>query len=107
RAYEGLASTVVYLFAGRIEALVDRLVIGLAAGVRAIGLLAVEQGDDGVLELHPRHFPRERHVADRELVLAVRREVVRDDEAAARTERHALDVMLLTAGAGRALRRQR
>src|SRR5690606_9951712 len=27
--------------------------------------------------------------------------------AAARTERHALDVMLLTAGAGRALRRQR
>ena len=90
-----------------IERLVDRLVVRFAADRRAIELLAVEQHDHRVLELHPRHFARERHVADRELVLAVRREIVFDDEAAARAERHAFDVMLLPAGAGSAARRQR
>ena len=71
-----LAQSVVDLLDGRIEPLVDRLVIDFAADVRAIELLAVEQHDDGVLELHARHFARERHVADRELVLAVGRKVV-------------------------------
>ena len=42
-----------------------------------------------------------------ELVFAVRREVVLDDEAAARAEGHPLETMLLPAGAGRAARRQR
>ena len=92
---------------GRIECLVDRLVIAFAADVRAVELLAVEQHDDRVLELHARHFARERHVADRELVLAVGGEVVLDDEAAARPERHTLEVMLLAARARSALRRQR
>ena len=75
--------------------------------VGAIELLAVEQRDHRVFELHPRHFARERHVADRELVFAVCREIVFDDEAAARAERHPFDVMLLPAGAGSARRRQR
>ena len=94
------------LFNRGIEFLIDRLVIGFAADGRAIELLAVEQRDHRVLELHPRHFARQRHVADRELVVAVGREVVFDDEAAARAEGRALEVMLLPAGAGRALRRQ-
>src|SRR5690606_1817664 len=76
-----------------IEPLIDRLVIGLAADARAVELLAVEQRDDGVLELHPRHFARKRHVADRQLVLAVGGEIVLDDETAARAEGHALDVV--------------
>ena len=62
-----------------IQALVDRLVVGLAADIGAIELLAVEQRDHRVFELHPRHFARERHVADRELVFAVGREIVFDD----------------------------
>ena len=95
------------LLDGGIQPLVDRLVIRLAADRGAIELLAVEQHDHRVLELHPRHFARQRHVADRELVVAVRREVVLDDEAAARAERHPFEPMLLPAGAGRARRRQR
>ena len=89
-----------------IQPLVDRLVVGFAADIGAIELLAVEQGDHRVFEFHPRHFPRQRHVADRELVFAVCREIVFDDEAAARAERHPFDVMLLPAGAGSAVRRQ-
>ena len=107
RIEANLAQPAVDLFDGRVERLVDRLVIGFAADVRAIELFAVEQHDDGVLELHARHFARERHVADRELVLAVGGEVVRDDEAAARAERHAGQMMLLAARAGRAIGRQR
>ena len=74
-----LAQPSVDLFDRGIERLVDRLVVGFAADVRAVELLAVEQHDHRVLELHARHFARERHVADRELVLAVGREVVLDD----------------------------
>ena len=95
------------LFDRGIQPLVDRLVVGVAADRGAIELLAVEQRDHRVLEFHPRHFARERHVADRELVFAVCREIVFDDEAAARAERHPFDVMLLPAGAGSAGRRQR
>ena len=102
-----LPQPVVDLFNRGIERLIDRLVVGFAADRRAIELLAVEQRDHRVLELHPRHFARQRHVADRELVLAVRREIVFDDEAAARAEGHPFDVMLLPAGAGSAARRQR
>ena len=91
----------------RIQPLVDRLVVGFSADSGAIELLAVEQRDHRVFEFHPRHFPRQRHVADRQLVVAVGREIVFDDEAAARAERHPFDVMLLPAGAGRARRRQR
>ena len=89
-----------------IQPLVDRLVVGFAADRGAIELLAVEQRDHRVLEFHPRHFPRQRHVADRELVVAVCREIVFDDEAAARAERHPFKAMLLPAGAGSAGRRQ-
>ena len=81
--------------------------IPFAADRRAVELLAVEQHDHRVLELHSRHFARERHIADREFVFAVGREVVLDDEAATRTERHALEVMLLAARARSPLRRQR
>jgi hypothetical protein len=95
------------LFDRGIQLLIDRLVIDVTANRRAIELLAVEQDDDRVLELHPRHFARQRHVTDRELVFAVCREIVFDDEAAARAEGHAFEVMLLPAGAGSAVRRQR
>jgi hypothetical protein len=101
------AQPVVDGFDGRIERLVDRLVIGFTTDVRAVELFAVEQHDDGVLELHARHFARERHVADRELVFAVGRKVVRDDEAAARAERQAGQMVLLPPRAGSAVRRQR
>ena len=84
---------------GRVESLIDGLVIGLAADIGAIELLAVEQGDDRVLELDARRFARQRHVADRQFVFAVGREVMLDDEPAARAERHARQVMLLPAGA--------
>ena len=102
-----LPQPAVDLFDRGIQPLVDRLVVGFAADGRAVELLAVEQRDHRVLELHPRHFARQRHVADRELVFAVGREVVLDAEAAARAERHAFDVMLLPARAGLAVRRQR
>ena len=102
-----LPQPVVDFFDRGIERLIDRLVFGFAADCRAVELLAVEQRDHGVLELHPRHFARQRHVADRELVLTVRREIVFDDEAAARAEWHPFDVMLLPAGAGSAGGRQR
>ena len=102
-----LTQPAVDLLDGRIERLIDRLVIDLAADLGAIELFAVEQHDDRVLELHARHFARERHVADRELVFSVRGEVVLDDEAAARAERHARQMMLLPARAGSTVRRQR
>ena len=81
--------------------------VRLAAEGGSIELLAVEQRDHRVLEFHARHFARQRHVADRELVFALDREVVLDGEAAARTERHPFEAMLLPAGAGSAGRRQR
>src|SRR5262245_19814521 len=90
-----------------IQRLIDRLVVDVPTDVRAIELDAIEQREDGVLELHPRHFARERHVTNGQLVFAVRREVVLDDEATARAEGHALETMLLAARAGRALRWQR
>src|SRR5690606_9506756 len=87
RSFEAApAQPVLELVDGRTEPLVDRLVVALAAAVRAIDLFAVEQRDDRVVDLHARHFARARHVADRELVLAVRREIVRDDEPAAGAE---------------------
>ena len=101
-----LAQPAVDFFNRGIKPLIDRLVVGIATDIRAIDLLAVEQDDDGVLELHPRHFARERHVADREHVFAVGREVVLGDEAAARAEGHPFDVMLLPAGAGGTIRWQ-
>src|SRR5262245_40869952 len=80
----------------RIELLIDRLVVLLPADVGAVELLPVEERDDRVLELHARHFARERHIADRELVLAVGREGVFDAHAAARAERHPFKIVLLT-----------
>ena len=99
RVEPDLAQPAVDLFDRRIQLLIDRLVVGVTADGRAIELLAVEQRDDRVLELHPRHFARQRHVADRQFVFAVGREVVLDAEAAARAEGHALETMLLPAGA--------
>ncbi len=92
---------------GVVENLVDPLVVGFAADLGAVELLAVEQRDDRVLELHARHFARQRHVADRQLVFAVGEERVLDAHAAARAERHALVVPLLGAGPVDAARRQR
>ena len=83
-----------------IQSLIDRLVVGVAADRGAIELLAVEQRDHRVLEFHPGHFARKCHVADRELVFAVCREVVFDAEAAAGAERHPFKAMLLPASAG-------
>ncbi len=82
-----------------VELLVDQLVVFLAADVGAVELLAVEQGDDRVLELHLRHFAGQRHVADGQHIFAVGREHVLLDHAAARAERHAVLVLLLVAGA--------
>src|SRR3970282_1971299 len=83
----------------RLDDLIDRLVVGFATDVGAKELPAVEEGQNYVLELHPWHFPRERHVAYVKLVFAVRGEIVLDDEAPARPERHAFNVMLLPARA--------
>jgi hypothetical protein len=82
-------------------------VVCFATDVRAVDLLAVEQHDHRVLELHARHFACHRHVADGQLVFAVGREVVLDVEAAACPERHPLETVLLAAGSGRGARRQR
>ena len=86
-----------------IEPRVDCLVIAFAADVGAIELFSVEQRQHGVFELHLRHFSRQRHVADREFVFAIRREPVLDGHAAPRSERHPFDVMLLPARAGSGL----
>src|SRR5262245_22848196 len=59
------------VFYGRIEALVDRLVVGFAADIGAIDFLAVKQCNNRVFELHPRYFSRQRHVADGQFVFAV------------------------------------
>src|SRR5262245_38822954 len=72
-------------FDRRIQALVDRLVVGFAADVGAIDFLAVKQRDHRVFELHPRHFSRERHVADGKFVFAIDRESVFYAESASRT----------------------
>src|SRR5262245_15287758 len=59
------------LFDRRIQALVDRLVVGLAADIGTVEFLAVKQRDHRVFELHPRYFSRESHVADREFVVTI------------------------------------
>ncbi len=92
---------------GRVELLVDRFVVRLAADSRAKELLAVKQGEHGIFELHSRHFAGERHVADREFVLAGSREIVFDSETAASPERQAGNVVLLPTAAGFSARRQR
>ena len=61
RLEANLAQATVDLFDRGIELLIDRFVIGFAADGGAIELLAIEEGDHRVLELHPRHFARERH----------------------------------------------
>src|SRR5690606_41401125 len=55
----------------------------------ALPILAVHDDDDMVLELHVVAPDVRRHVGDVDLVLAVGREVVLDDEAAPRAERKA------------------
>ena len=71
-------------FHRRIEALVDRLVVGFAADIGAIEFLAVKQCNYRVFELHLRHFSRKRHIADGQFVFAVDRENVFDAEPASR-----------------------
>src|SRR5690606_41117400 len=61
----------------------------------ALPILAVHDDDDMVLELHVVAPDVRRHVGDVDLVLAVGREVVLDDEAAPRAERKAFHVRLL------------
>ena len=100
-----LPQPVVDFFDRRIQALVDRLVVGFAADIGAVDLFAVKQCNHRVFELHLRHFPRERHVADSEFVFAVYRESVFDAEPASCTQRHPFNVMLLSAGAGSTLGR--
>src|SRR6185503_9912690 len=68
-----------------------------AAERRLVDGLSVQGHDDGVLELRVVAPDVAEHVGDVDLVLAVRREQVRDDEAAARAERQALHVRLLAA----------
>ena len=90
----------------RIQRLIDRLVVGLAADVRAIELLAVEQRDR--CSRTPSAALRAPAPCRRwSARIRRRREVVFDAEAAARAEGHAFEAMLLAAGAGSALRRQR
>src|SRR5690606_1478828 len=57
RVETDLAEPAVDLLDGRLQQLIDGLVVRFAADVRTVELLAVQEGDDGVLELHSRHFP--------------------------------------------------
>ena len=79
-----LSQAIVDFFDRRIEALVDRFVIGFAADIGSIEFLAIKQNNHGVFEFHPRHFSRERHVTDGEFVFAVDGECVFDAETASR-----------------------
>src|SRR5262249_49087019 len=47
-------------FDRRVQTLIDRFVVGLAADIGAIEFLAVQQHNDRVFKLHSRHFARER-----------------------------------------------
>jgi len=78
--------------------LVVRAHVFLAADDRLVDRLTVHDDDDMVLELHVVAPDMGRHIGDVDLVLAVGREVVLDDQAAARAERQALHVRLLKAG---------
>ena len=88
-----------------LEDAVLHLVVGarvlLAADHRLVDEPAVERHDDGVLELRVVAPDVAEHVGDVDLVLAVRREQMRDGEPAARAERQATDVRLLPARAAR------
>ncbi len=93
-----------------LEALVDLLedavlhlvvepLIFVAADDRLVDRLAVEGDDHGVLELHVVAPDVPGHIRDVHGVLAVGREHVSHEHAAARAERQALHVRLLVAGA--------
>src|SRR6185312_16889511 len=68
--------------------LVDGFRLHVAADVPLPEGLAVEGGDDVILELEIEEPERDREIADVELISPVGREIMLDLKAAARSERH-------------------
>ena len=83
------------LGARRRTAAVHEVEILAAAELRAEHLVAVEQHDGRVLALERAGIEPDVEVRDRDAVFAVGQEVVREAHAAARAERHAVDVVVL------------
>ena len=86
--------------AGRLL-LVDRLHVLLAADLRLEDLDAVDRRDERVAILHPAHVPGGGKTADVQLVLAVGRKQMLDEQSAPRAQRQTLDVRALVGAARR------
>ena len=82
---------------GRAAAIQEREILG-AADVAAPRLVAVDEHDERVPRLERARVETDAEIRDREPVLAVRGEDVRDLHAAARAKRHAGDIAFLIRG---------
>src|SRR5690606_27589125 len=89
--------------AGRAAAIREREILW-AADVGSKHLLPVDEHDERVLRLDGAGIQADAEILERQPILAVRREHVLDPDAAARAERHALDVAALIRGRRREVR---